>query len=239
MYEVEVMLGETDESHIVRTIEYWDREKRKWPQRQHFAVLVAESINRRFFNVIHLFSHCIPIVAVQVNIVEAESKRVLHFSKVLDTYEEPGVVIVEPDEKHDEAYWRTFSSWTLETAQSLLQVVGPLYPNASLNYLKYYIAVVADGNNCLSLRKRGSGKSLLGFRVSDTILPAAAKLLDDADLSYDHKREFLYLTVDTENRIKFGTISRNCQVSKAVLGTLIHDGPDERLETSLEWYHQA
>ena len=31
MYEVEIMLGETDESHIIRTIEYWDNEKRKWP----------------------------------------------------------------------------------------------------------------------------------------------------------------------------------------------------------------
>lgn len=48
MYEVEVMLGETDETHIIRTIEYWDNEKRRWPQRQHYAVLVAENINRRF-----------------------------------------------------------------------------------------------------------------------------------------------------------------------------------------------
>jgi len=57
MFEVELMLGETDETHIVRTIEYWDNEKRRWPQRQHIAVLVAEQINRRFFNVIHLLSH--------------------------------------------------------------------------------------------------------------------------------------------------------------------------------------
>ena len=64
MYEVEVMLGETDETHIIRTIEYWDNEKRKWPQRQHSAVLVAEHINRRFFNVIHLLSYSIPIVAI-------------------------------------------------------------------------------------------------------------------------------------------------------------------------------
>ena len=27
MYEVEVMLGETDPSHIIRAIEYWDNEK--------------------------------------------------------------------------------------------------------------------------------------------------------------------------------------------------------------------
>jgi hypothetical protein len=69
MYEVEVMLGETDESHIIRTIEYWDREKRKWPQRQHYAVLVAEAVTKRFFNVIQLLSHSIPVIAVQANIV--------------------------------------------------------------------------------------------------------------------------------------------------------------------------
>lgn len=44
MYEVETMLGDTDPDHIIRTIEYWDLIKRKWPQRQHFAVLVAERI---------------------------------------------------------------------------------------------------------------------------------------------------------------------------------------------------
>lgn len=37
MYEVEVMLGETDPSHIIRSIEYWDNEKRKYPQKQNFA----------------------------------------------------------------------------------------------------------------------------------------------------------------------------------------------------------
>ena len=41
MYEVEIMLGDTDETHIIRTIEYWDNEKRKWPKRQHYAVIVA------------------------------------------------------------------------------------------------------------------------------------------------------------------------------------------------------
>jgi hypothetical protein len=73
MYEVEVMLGETDETHIIRTIEYWDNEKRKWPQRQHYAVLVAESITRRFFNVIQLFSHSIPIIAIQVSMIEVNN----------------------------------------------------------------------------------------------------------------------------------------------------------------------
>lgn len=31
MYEVEVMLGETDPSHIIRCIEYWEIERRRFP----------------------------------------------------------------------------------------------------------------------------------------------------------------------------------------------------------------
>ena len=56
MYEVEVMLGSTDESHIIRTIEYWDLEKRRFPSRNHKAVIIAENITNRFFNVISLMN---------------------------------------------------------------------------------------------------------------------------------------------------------------------------------------
>src|SRR5438105_2583242 len=30
-YEIEVMLGAVDESHIIRTIEYWDVERQRYP----------------------------------------------------------------------------------------------------------------------------------------------------------------------------------------------------------------
>ena len=40
-YEVEIQLGKTDESHIIRTIEYWDLERKRYPQYDHCAVLVA------------------------------------------------------------------------------------------------------------------------------------------------------------------------------------------------------
>jgi len=31
-YEVEIQLGSSDESHIIRTIEYWDIERKRYPQ---------------------------------------------------------------------------------------------------------------------------------------------------------------------------------------------------------------
>ncbi len=38
------MLGAVDESHIIRTIEYWDVERQRYPTLQHRAVIVAEEI---------------------------------------------------------------------------------------------------------------------------------------------------------------------------------------------------
>ena len=51
-YEVELQLGATDETHIIRTIEYWDIERRRYPQYDHVAVIVAEDITSRFLNVV-------------------------------------------------------------------------------------------------------------------------------------------------------------------------------------------
>jgi hypothetical protein len=198
MYEVEVMLGETDESHIIRTIEYWDREKRRWPQRQHFAVLVAEAVTKRFFNVIQLMSNSIPIIAVQVNIVEAEGKRVLHFSKVLDTYEEPEDEIGLTNEKYDEDFWRAKASWTLDAAKALLEAIRPIYTGGTLNFVKNYIAVEVNGNNYLGLHKRSGGKSILSFWLHDSLFADGAALLDGAGISYVSKNQSLKLTVDRQ-----------------------------------------
>src|SRR5713226_5740146 len=55
-YEVEIMLGRVDESHIIRCIEYWEIERKRLPTFDHCAVLVAEEITSRFLNVISLFN---------------------------------------------------------------------------------------------------------------------------------------------------------------------------------------
>jgi len=121
MYEVEVMLGETDPSHIIRSIEYWDNEKRKYPQRQHFAVLIAESFDRRYFNVVQLLSLNIPMIAIQADLLEVNNEYILNFTKILDVYVEPEdteeVTIV------NESTWNDKSNWTLSTAKELFSYI--------------------------------------------------------------------------------------------------------------------
>lgn len=43
-YEVELQLGKSDESHIIRAVEYWDFERKRYPQYDHCGVLVADSL---------------------------------------------------------------------------------------------------------------------------------------------------------------------------------------------------
>ena len=64
-YEVEIQLGAVDESHIIRTIEYWDIEQRRYPQYRHVAVIVAEDVTSRFLNVISLLNPNPPMDGVR------------------------------------------------------------------------------------------------------------------------------------------------------------------------------
>ena len=195
MYEVEVVLGPTNPDHIIRTIEYWDRERRKWPKRQHSAVLVAESIAARFFNVIHLMSWAIPIIAVQVNIVEANGQKSLHFTRVLDTYEEPEE---PPDvgEATSEEYWRTKFPWTLEAATALLEVGRSFDVEYSLNPRQYDICLRLGQYNHCRFVGRINRKPSLEFWLSDELFERAQRLLDENGLPFQRKEERVKLTAD-------------------------------------------
>lgn len=83
-YEVEVQLGTVDESHIIRTIEYWDIERKRYPQYEHAAVIVAEEITSRFLNVIQLFNGAIPLIAIKMTAYKVNGEYALTFVKVLD-----------------------------------------------------------------------------------------------------------------------------------------------------------
>ena len=199
MYEVEVMLGETDETHIIRTIEYWDNEKRRWPQRQHYAVLIAEQITRRFFNVIHILSHSVPIIAIQVALVETSGKRALFFTKVLDTFEEvdDGTSISEVEVNRD--YWVKKAKASVETADKLVATVKSELEDPRSSYLKNYIAITVGKNNYFSLHRRSGNKSLLVFKCAAHLMEDAQRILDEAKMSFTQKPKSITVVVDAES----------------------------------------
>jgi hypothetical protein len=147
-YEVELQLGPTDESHIIRTIEYWDIEKKRYPQYDHCAVLIAEDITSRFLNVISIFNGSIPLVALQMQALRVGEALTLVFTTVLD---ELNRGLVDEDEEAEAAptdrlYWEERASTsTVALADELLSLAKQFDPTLSLTYNKFYIGISKDG----------------------------------------------------------------------------------------------
>lgn len=197
MYEVEVMLGETDPNHIIRTIEYWDLVKRKWPQRQHFAVLIAERITKRFFNVIQILSGSVPLIAIQVNVIKSHGSYSLHFTKILDVYEEPDDEVSQDGDSFDEAYWKKKSNETLKAAQKIFAMTSAQYENARLGYCKWSINIVRDGYNQMLVRTRSGGNVLIELRYGSK-RDQIAQLLEANSIQYNDRYKHFIFSISIE-----------------------------------------
>lgn len=156
-YEVEIQLGKTDESHIIRTVEYWDIERKRYPQYDHCAVIVAEEITSRFLNVISLFHGTIPLIAIQMSALRLGEQIALLFTTVLDELQ---LGLEEEDggtETADRSYWEIRGSKaTVALADRLLEMIRELAPGLDLKYNKFYIGLTSDGqpNNFVVFRPK-------------------------------------------------------------------------------------
>lgn len=167
-FELEMQLGTANADHIIRTIEYWDIERRRYPKFEHTAVIAAEEITGRFFNVINIFSHYIPIVAIKVSAFKLEEGISLHFTKILDTRE-----IIAQAEEEKTAVGATREDWIdgkYHKEVSLVDTAVYEITRGTPNYRKPYIGFKLNGRNHAKVRFGVSpGKININFRVKDAV----------------------------------------------------------------------
>lgn len=201
-FEVEIQLGATDESHIIRTIEYWDIERKRYPQYEHAAVIVAEDITSRFLNVIQLFNGAVPLIALKMTAYRIGEDYALTFVKVLD---EISFGLVDDDEPvadpADRSFWESQrgTKKTLELTDALLKLVTEVEPHAALNYNKHYVGIIVGGSamNFVSFTPR-RGHVIMAIKLPQT--PEFDQQLEEARLAT--------LTYDSqwrEYRLRIGT----------------------------------
>ncbi len=182
-YEVEIQLGPTDESHIIRTIEYWDIERKRYPQYEHTAVIVAEDITSRFLNVINLFNGMIPLIAIQMRALQSGGKIGLVFTTVVDLL---SLGLVDEDEggqePTDRAYWESRGSKkTVAMADHLLVMAKQHDSTLELKYNKFYIGLARNGQpwNFMIFRPK---KEFIRFEVRLKNTAETQKRLESAGL---------------------------------------------------------
>jgi hypothetical protein len=182
-YEVEIQLGSADESHIIRTIEYWDIERKRYPQYDHAAVIIAEDITSRFLNVIGLFNGMIPLIAIQMNALKRGDEIGLVFTTVVD---QMSLGLVDEDEEiqevTDRAYWETRGSKkTVAMADQLSEIAKQFSPSLELKYNKFYIGLAKHGqpSNFVIFRPK---KEFTRFEPRLSSSPETKERLENAGL---------------------------------------------------------
>lgn len=194
-YEVEIMLGRIDESHIIRAVEYWDIERKRFPNYEHCSVVIAEDITTRFSNIISLFNNTIPIIAIQLNALKVGDQLILNFTKVLDEVtigEEEDEVL----EKADRSYWEAKGSHeSVKLADECLNIIKEIDPDYSLSYNKHYIG----------LQKRGRPNNFVVFRAKKKFMRAEVRLTDmDLYKNILEEKDIEIVSLDKRSgRIKF------------------------------------
>jgi hypothetical protein len=114
--------------------------------------------------VIQILSGAVPLIAIQANIVQSPHGRSLHFTKVLDVYEEPDDDTSSDGGVYDEAYWTAHSKQTLDAAKFLFDLTKNIYVGTEVRFNKYSITLSANGYNQMSVKKRSGTNVLLEVR---------------------------------------------------------------------------
>ena len=160
-YELELMLGTVNESHIIRCIEYWDVERKRYPQYDHAAVLVAEEITTRFLNVMGLFNSSIPMIAIQLDALKLDDKIMLNFTKVLDEIIPGDDIEGGGGETVDRDYWeKKGSKESLEIADNCIEIINEFEAGFKLTYKKHYIGLAMNNHSNLFILFRGKKQFL-------------------------------------------------------------------------------
>lgn len=156
-YVTEIQLGSTDESHIIRTIEYWDIERKRNPSYEHVAVIAAEHVTGRFLNVISLFNGAIPLIALQVQCFEFANYITVSVARVLDVLM-PEDEDFQPIDQKQKPFWdgnepfqqvrALFAEWIKAVDQRL-----------TINETRQYVGVAKDHrtHNFVYISPRSNG----------------------------------------------------------------------------------
>ena len=187
-YEVEIQLGPVDASHIIRTIEYWDTERKRYPQYNHCAVIVAEGISGRFMNVISLFNGSIPLIALDLSAYKKDEDIILTFTKVLDKIT-LGTEEEEQYEVADRKFWENKStSLMLSKMDEIFKYLKEFISNCELKYTKSYITISTTNstNNFIWFKPK---KKFLNLHTKGHENISLIEKLEDAgiDVSYSEK----------------------------------------------------
>jgi len=192
-YEVEIQLGALDSDHLIRCIEYWDTECRRYPQYDHVAVLVVEEVTSRFLNILQIVGKAVRLKVIQMCATDLDGVIGLVFIPIFESVD---LGLIDDDEEvqevADRAYWERLSDKEIvAVVDDFLEITQEFNPSLELNYTKFYIGFTKNdrANNFIIMRPRRNNLFILELRLKET--KELTEQLDASNLDlmdyYDHR----------------------------------------------------
>lgn len=219
-YEVEIQLGATDPSHIMRSIEYWDVERRRYPGYEHVSVIIAENITSRFLNLMSLLAGSIPLIAIQLDALLCGENLLLNFTQVLDQTE---LRVDDTDDddggggQADRSYWEKKAGASLiKVCDEVLAMIksSAITPH-EFNYLRGYIGLQSHGvvNNFIHMAPKRT-KNLTHIIFRNTAARKWSERFEEAGIPATSKRS---------NRVRVSVNPQEFEKHKALIREAIEE----------------
>ncbi|HEX6964119.1 MAG TPA: hypothetical protein VF175_19785, partial [Lacipirellula sp.] len=125
-------------------------QRRTYPDYEHIAVIIAESITTRFLNVMALLAGSVPLIAIQLDALAVGDQLLLHFTHILDqkrlrrddTDNEGG-----GGGQVDRAFWEKKAGVTLMgICDEVIKLINATAtPRQEASFLRQYIGLQSQG----------------------------------------------------------------------------------------------
>jgi len=126
------------------------------------------------------------VIAIQANIIDADGKQLLHFTTILDAYQEPEIetraqseTVKEPV---NESFWENSSA--LASAKALQTVLSPILADLKIGFTKSKIRLRYSDEIYFSLSQRRGDKAAFFTWLANPDVPAVVELLDTKSIQH-------------------------------------------------------
>jgi hypothetical protein len=140
---------------------------------------------------VHLLSMAVPIIGIQAIIVQAGDTTALHFTKVIDSYEEPEEE--GPQQTYDEKHWVDNYPGTLECARWYRELLKKFYGGIPTKYFESYISLTVGGIARVWVNRRKNDRALIEVKYAQEDFAGAVDYLNKEGIAFG-TRSNKYLT---------------------------------------------
>lgn len=164
-YNVELQLGNADSSHILKTISYYLSEQRKYPDKKHRAVLIAEDFQGRWGDALRYIGVLMPYIAIKMHAIQVEEidKPIIHFDIHMDTYRQQEVE--DASAEFGSEYWKRDKHRKRAYNAGLILAKKLECPHV---LTKHYVGLKVNNKNFYYINTRAQGDHIsIDFSIND------------------------------------------------------------------------